>query len=110
MDRGRDTGEKEGAVNKAWRWQDLIRYNSMLRGNKEDQQHILRGKTIILGRAIKQALSVQDRIRNCIHTQSQMPMTPIQTHHCDVEGVEEVKGQSSDEVYKEPGATVMEVD
>lgn len=97
---------------------DLIRYNSMLRGNKEDQQHILRGKTIILGRAIKQALSVQDRIRNCIHTQSQMPMTPInaqsmtpiQTHHCDVEGVEEVKGQSSKEVYKEPGATVMEVD
>lgn len=31
-------------------------------------------------------------------------------HHCDVEGVEEVKGQRGDQVHKEPGSAVMETD
>ena len=32
------------------------------------------------------------------------------THHTDVEGVEKVKGQGSDEVNKEPGGDVVDAD
>ena len=32
------------------------------------------------------------------------------SHHCYVEGVEEVKGQGRDEINKEPGVAVVEVD
>lgn len=29
------------------------------------------------------------------------------THHCDVEGIQQVKGQRSHQVHKEPGGGVM---
>lgn len=29
------------------------------------------------------------------------------THHCDVEGVQQVKGQGSDQVHKKPGGGVV---
>lgn len=32
------------------------------------------------------------------------------THHCDVEGVQQVKGQSSHQVHKEPGGGVVDAD
>lgn len=32
------------------------------------------------------------------------------TYHTDVEGVEEVEGQSSDQVHKEPGCGVVDAD
>lgn len=32
------------------------------------------------------------------------------TYHCDVESIEKVKGQSCDQIHKEPSGTVMEVD
>lgn len=32
------------------------------------------------------------------------------THHADVEGVEQVEGQGGDQVYKEPGGDVVDAD
>lgn len=32
------------------------------------------------------------------------------THHTDVEGVEQVEGQGSNQVYKEPGGDVVDAD
>lgn len=32
------------------------------------------------------------------------------THHADVEGVEQVKGQGGDQVYEEPGGDVVDAD
>lgn len=32
------------------------------------------------------------------------------SYHCDVEDVEKVKGQSRDQIHKEPGRAVMETD
>jgi len=32
------------------------------------------------------------------------------SHHCDVEGIEEIKGQRCDQIHKEPSGAVVEVD
>lgn len=34
----------------------------------------------------------------------------LQSYHCDVESIEEVKGQRCDQIHKEPSGAVMEVD
>lgn len=31
-------------------------------------------------------------------------------HHSDVEGIEQVEGQGSDEVHKKPGGSIMDAD
>lgn len=32
------------------------------------------------------------------------------THHCDIEGIQKVKGQRSNQVHKEPGSDIMNAD
>lgn len=33
-----------------------------------------------------------------------------ETHHTDIEGVQQVKGQGSDQIYKQPGCDVVNAD
>ena len=49
-------------------------------------------------------------LRNCVTLAYGQTDIHTHTYHCDVEGIQQVKGQSCNQVNEEPGGAVMEAD